>query len=93
MTVAPSAWGIRNTELSKRGYDVSVIYFNLFQKLTFFKVEMRYEFLIRVMENVHGREKLGKGQKSSTISALFRSFPRKNRWVVIHNTARRHVFF
>ena len=52
MTVAPSAWGIRNTELSKRGYNVSVIYFNLIQKLTFFKLDMRYVLRLKLLENV-----------------------------------------
>ena len=63
MTVAPSAWGIRNTELSKRGYNVSVIYFNLIQKLTFFKLDIHYEFWIWLLENVPIRKKVGKWQK------------------------------
>ena len=71
MTVAPSAWGIRNTELSKRGYNVSVIYFNLTQKLTFFKLWFCNDFWIWLLENVQIRKKVGKWQKVKFIFGAF----------------------
>ena len=71
MTVAPSAWGIRNTELSKRGYNVSIIYCNSSENTSIAELFIGFDFRIRFSKILFVPKNLGKSRDVPSYFGVF----------------------